>query len=111
MAYRAACALSSSRAASSPASPAEAPPPSFGVVAVGGDVPPELDSGRLSEIARAFVGRGARDEWYTDAKRAADLTRLGEAGVAIEAPVFDAAHEWTDDVSRSAGVFLDRFVD
>ena len=36
-----------------------------GAIAVGGDVPPELDRHALSLIPAAFVGRGSRDEWYT----------------------------------------------
>ena len=35
----------------------------------------------LSRIPAAFVARGARDEWYSPEKWAADQTRLGEAGV------------------------------
>ena len=79
-----------------------------GVLAVGGDVPPELDRTQLARLKRVLLGRGERDEWYAEAKRAADLTRLNEAGVTVEAPLLDAAHEWSADFSRLAGAFLEK---
>ena len=60
MAYRAACA--SPRSVS-------------GVISLGGDVPPELDRAALARIPAALVGRGSRDEWYTEEKLAADLAQ------------------------------------
>ncbi len=79
-----------------------------GVVALGGDVPPELDRNALALVRNALMGRGERDGWYTAEKRAADVARLRDAQVNLEAPVLDAAHEWTADFSRTVGVFLDR---
>ena len=93
MAFRAAC--TSRRAVS-------------GVVALGGDVPPELDRDALSRIPAALVGRGLRDEWYTDTKRDADLLRLEAAGIDVEAVNADAGHEWTAAFSAAAAAFLQR---
>jgi predicted esterase len=76
------------------------------VVALGGDIPPELDSRRLAWLRRVLIGRGARDEWYTGPKHASDVDRLHEAGVAIEALTVDASHEWTAEFSAAAGRFL-----
>jgi hypothetical protein len=36
-----------------------------GVIAVGGDVPPEIDGASLARTHQALVCRGASDEWYT----------------------------------------------
>jgi predicted esterase len=83
--------------------------PVAGVVALGGDVPPELDRTALARVRNALMGRGERDDWYTAEKRAVDVARLGDARVNLEAPVLNAAHEWTADFSRVAGAFLDRF--
>jgi predicted esterase len=77
-----------------------------GVIALGGDVPPELDAPALARIPRALVGRGTHDGWYTGAKAAEDLRRLEEAGVAVTAIEFEAGHEWTGAFSAAAGDFL-----
>ncbi|HYA17170.1 MAG TPA: hypothetical protein VEF06_06880, partial [Bryobacteraceae bacterium] len=50
--------------------------PVAGVIAVGGDVPPELDREALGRIGRVLLARGTRDEWYTREKFAADQARL-----------------------------------
>ncbi len=76
------------------------------VMALGGDVPPELDAASLSRVPVALLGRGVRDEWYTEAKMAADVTRLRAAGVDVRTVVSDGAHEWTAAFSEAAGVFL-----
>ena len=44
-----------------------------GVVALGGDVPPELDRGALAGIPAALVGRGARDGGTRPRRGARDL--------------------------------------
>jgi len=64
------------------------------VVALGGDVPPDLDTRALSACRRALAGCGARDPWYTPAALEADAARLREAGVGVEIVVFDGGHEW-----------------
>lgn len=76
------------------------------VVALGGDIPPELDSRSLAWLRRALIGRGARDERYTAPQHAADVDRLHEAGVTIEALTLDASHEWTAEFSAATGRFL-----
>lgn len=77
-----------------------------GVIAAGGDVPPEIDAVSLRRIGAALVCHGVRDQWYTAGKFAADLVRLREAGVPATALDFDGGHEWGDDVARAAGEFL-----
>jgi predicted esterase len=77
-----------------------------GVIAVGGDVPPELDAAALARVPSALVCRGERDEWYTTDKFANDIRRLREAGAAVRALAFDGGHEWSDEVIRAASLFL-----
>ena len=84
--------------------------PVAGVVAFGGDIPPELDRAALGRIPAVMIGRGERDEWYTEALRAADLARLQEAGVSVTPALVDAGHEWTDDFSRRAAAFLEQIL-
>jgi predicted esterase len=80
--------------------------PVDGVIAVGGDIPPEIDAVRLSRVRSALVCRGTRDEWYTAAKFDDDVGRLTEAGVALRQLPFDGGHEWTDEVMRAASSFM-----
>ena len=78
------------------------------VMAFGGDVPPELGPAALARIPAAFIGRGTRDDWYGRDKHESDLRRLRAAGTDVEAHAFDAGHEWTAEVSRTAADFLGR---
>jgi predicted esterase len=91
MAFRAAC---SSRALVA------------GVIAVGGDVPPELDRAALSRIPAVLLCKGAGDEWYSAEKWGADQNRLREAGAQVYATGFAGGHEWSAEVSAAAGQFL-----
>jgi predicted esterase len=77
-----------------------------GVVAVGGDVPPEIETPSLAVIGSALLCRGSRDEWYTSEKYGNDLRRLRDAGVAVQGLEFTGGHEWSDDVREAAGGFL-----
>jgi len=77
-----------------------------GVIAVGGDVPPELDAAALAHVPAALVCRGARDEFYAPATFDNDVRRLREAGADVRPVLFEGAHEWSDDVVRAASVFL-----
>jgi len=76
------------------------------VVALGGDIPPEVDSRSLSWLRRVLIGSGTRDEWYTEEKHASDLARLREAGTPVQPLTLDAGHEWTAAFSAAVGRFL-----
>jgi predicted esterase len=93
MAYRAACA---------------SPAPISGVISFGGDVPPELEAGALSRLESALVGRGVRDDWYTEEKFRGDLLRLRAATIDVTDVTVDAGHEWTNEFSEAAAAFLSR---
>ncbi len=82
--------------------------PVLGVIALGGDVPPELDRTALKRIPSALVGRGASDHLYSAAQWDTDRARLVEAGVETEVFTFDAGHEWNDLFGQRAGGFLTR---
>jgi predicted esterase len=77
-----------------------------GVIAAGGDVPPEIDAVALARAGRALVCRGARDEWYSPATFENDQRRLREARVMVTPLPFDGKHEWSDEVSHAASLFL-----
>jgi predicted esterase len=80
-----------------------------GVIACGGDVPPELDVDSLSRIPFVLLGRGSSDEWYSEEKLASDERRLRAAGVAVQVLRFEGGHEWPPVFARAAGEFLNRF--
>jgi predicted esterase len=91
MAFRAACSLGHRVA---------------GVVAVGGDVPPELSADSLSRLPVVLLARGTGDIFYTAEQWHADQKRLREAGVDTRAVSFDGGHEWHDAVNREAALLL-----
>jgi predicted esterase len=77
-----------------------------GVIACGGDIPPELHEDQLRRIPAALIGRGRQDEWYTTEKLASDERRLRSAGVHVRTELLDAGHEWTTAFSKASGDFL-----
>jgi predicted esterase len=91
MAFRAAC---------------DSPGSVSAVVAVGGDVPPELVPAALALVKSAFLARGDGDEWYTHEKWIADETRLTAAGVGVRRFRHGAGHEWNAEVSAAVADFL-----
>ena len=91
MAYRAAC---------------RAGHPSRGVIALAGDVPPELRSDSAVAWPSVLIGRGRADAWYTQDRMDEDLAFLEGAGSAVDSLVFDGAHAWTDAFRQAAGRFL-----
>lgn len=76
-----------------------------GVIALAGDVPPEVDPASLPPV---LVGQGRDDDWYDRRKLQADLDRLEAAGSSPDVCVFDGGHEWAPAFYRAAGSFLDR---
>jgi predicted esterase len=82
--------------------------PVLGVIALGSDVPPELDRTALKRIPSALLGRGASDHLYPAAQWDTDHARLVGAGVETELFTFDAGHEWNDVFGQRAGEFLTR---
>jgi predicted esterase len=79
---------------------------SAGVIAAGGDVPPDLLEDSRSWFPPALLMRGARDEWYTQAKLDADFGALRPRCTEVRKVVLEAGHEWTADAAREAGLWL-----
>lgn len=77
-----------------------------GVVALGGDVPPELTKAAPRAWPRVLVAAGKRDKFYTPAKVDADAAFFRAAGVDADVFSFEGGHEWTDAFSRRAGELL-----
>jgi predicted esterase len=79
--------------------------PCQGLVAVGGDVPPDLADRDLSPL-RVLIGRGTRDTWYDEDKMARDLALLTARGAQARPVLYEGGHEWTDEIRQAAGTFL-----
>lgn len=80
------------------------------VIALAGDVPPELQADPPLAWPRVLIGRGRLDPRYTQEKLDADLAFLRRAGAPASSLVFDGGHEWTDDFRAAAGRFLTSLV-
>jgi predicted esterase len=74
------------------------------VIVLGGDLPPEIPSDAL--LPPALIGRGIRDEWYTEEKFKKDLNFM-EGRNRVTTCVFDGGHEWTDEFRDAAGRVLE----
>jgi predicted esterase len=77
-----------------------------GVIAIGGDIPPELLADPESRFPRVLLIRGARDDWYTAHKLASDVSALRARGDDPAAFTFHGGHEWTGEVAATVGRFL-----
>ena len=77
-----------------------------GVIAVGGDVPPELLANSTLAFPRVLLVRGERDDWYTAAKLSADVAALRDRAISVESVTVDGGHEWTAEVSASTSRIL-----
>jgi predicted esterase len=76
------------------------------VIAVGGDLPPELGRELVRRIPRVLIGWGTRDSVFTREIRQRDEQRLRDAGVDVSVSELDAGHEWTGIFSESAREWL-----
>jgi predicted esterase len=78
------------------------------VIAVGGDVPPELLEDSSTAFPHVLLARGERDEWYTQAKQETDIAALTARGVSLQTVTYDGAHDWTAAAATAIGDFLRR---
>ena len=82
--------------------------PCDGIIALAGDVPPDV-APLAASLPKVLLGRGTDDEWYDDAKAAADLAILKNATTVIE-HVFEAGHVWDPSFITRAGEFVDELL-
>lgn len=72
-----------------------------GLVALAGDVPPELADRPLPGFPKTLIGRGHEETWYTEEKLSRDVELLEGKGVDVAVHRFEGGHEWTDDFRRA----------
>ena len=76
------------------------------VMAVGGDVPPEIAPALLARVPTVLVCRGTADHLYSAETFAADAGRLRDARVDVRLLEFPGGHEWSDAVLGAAALLL-----
>jgi len=79
-----------------------------GIIALAGDVPPEIADEAGWSRPPVLIGCGTEDDWYGEARASADRDLLSGLGSEVELEVFDGGHVWTDAFRRAAGAFLAR---
>lgn len=80
--------------------------PADGLIVLAADVPPDVASGPTAPLPPVLVGRGTRDDWYTEPKQAADVATLRALGVQPAVCVFDGGHAWDDRFRAAAANML-----
>jgi len=83
--------------------------PCDGVIALAGDVPPDV-APLAASIPRVLLGRGTEDKWYAGEKAAKDREVLEGAGVTVIEHVFDGGHLWAPGFIDRAGTFVDELL-
>lgn len=78
------------------------------MVALAGDVPPELlrMPAEVPFPRRVLLARGSLDDWYSETKMAEDVAALAARGVRAETLVFEGGHVWSDPFRAATGQLL-----
>jgi predicted esterase len=76
------------------------------IIALGGDVPPELKVGETREWPRVLCATGNADAYYTPALLEQDVSFLRTRRPDAQSLVFEGGHEWSAPVTEAAGALL-----
>ena len=79
-----------------------------GIIAVGGDVPPDLLADASVEFPAVLLARGETDEWYTAEKQNGDVAALTGRGIHPLVFLHPSGHDWPADVSDAAARFIQK---
>jgi predicted esterase len=83
--------------------------PCDGVIALAGDLPPDV-APLAGSLPPVLLGRGTEDKWYTAEKAQQDLAVLTPAGAKVSEHVFEGGHVWEAGFISRAGEFLDELL-
>ena len=83
--------------------------PCDGVIALAGDVPPDV-APVAAGLPTVLLGRGTEDAWYSAEKMTKDVTTLHAAGVTVTEDVFTGGHLWEESFIARAGAFVDQVI-
>ncbi|HSP17852.1 MAG TPA: phospholipase [Thermoanaerobaculia bacterium] len=78
-----------------------------GLIALGGDVPPDVAQEGV-HLPPVLLARGKEDDWYTAEKLEKDL-RFLRGATDLTTCLFEGGHEWSDEFRAAAGRFLASF--
>jgi predicted esterase len=78
-----------------------------GIIAIGGDIPPDVKSVAADRWPRVLIAGGEKDQWFTPEKVAADHAFLNERGISHDVFRYPAGHEVTDDVRARVATFIE----
>jgi predicted esterase len=76
-----------------------------GIIALGGDVPPDVRAAATS-LPPVLLGRGRTDEWYAADRLRNDVAWLRGLGTDLTLCEYDGGHNWTAAFREAAAVFL-----
>jgi predicted esterase len=82
--------------------------PCRALVAIGGDMPPEVAADPAVRFPSVLLTRGEGDAFFTREKMERDVECLRRRGAAPQAVVFDGGHEWAEPVFAAAGELIAR---
>ena len=80
--------------------------PPRALVALAGDVPPDVLARDPLELPPVLIAAGRDDEWYGPARMEEEVGRLRERGIDARGLAFAGGHEWTEEFYEVAGEFL-----
>ena len=76
------------------------------IVALAGDIPPEVRASQLRAWPPVLIGVGDHEHWYTAPKLESDVNFLLGVGINPQVARFVGKHEWTQDFRETLGTFL-----
>lgn len=82
--------------------------PCQAVLAIAGDMPPEVASDEAVVWPPVLVTRGEQDWFFTAETMARDVGHLRARGAEVQTVVFPGGHEWAEPVFEAAGSLLTR---
>jgi len=76
------------------------------ILAVGGDIPPEVTGDAISRYRGVFLCRGERDRQYPESRLEEDLRRLQAGGIPTRVVTYQGGHQWNEEVDRAAKEYM-----
>jgi predicted esterase len=76
------------------------------LIILAGDVPPDVIADHPAPLPPVLIGRGTGDDWYTEAREAADRSALARINARVDVCVFEGGHEWMDPFRAAAAGVL-----
>jgi len=81
--------------------------PAQGLIALGGDLPEDVQEIGMKGFPDLLIGTGSEDPWYTPSRLAEDQAKIEKLGLRPTTLVFEGGHEWNEAFRVRAGAFLE----